>query len=148
MTNFPKYLTTTARYLLGAGFLTFGLNGFVHFMPTPPVPAAAGEFLGALGAAGYMFPLIKGTEVAAGVLLLANRFVPLALLLLAPVLVNIVAFHLFLAPAGSGLGLGLLTLELVLAWAYRDAWRPLFATGPVAVEPRRPAVLRSQAAGA
>jgi hypothetical protein len=118
-------LPTIARSLLGAGFFVFGLNGFLHFLPTPPLPAAAGSFLGALVATGYMFPLIKGTEVLAGALLLGNRFAPLALALLAPVLVNIVAFHAVLAPAGLALPLVLLAAELYLAYVYRTAFAPM-----------------------
>jgi hypothetical protein len=72
-----------------------------------------------------MFPLIKGTEVAAGLLLIANRYVPLALAVLAPVLVNIIAFHAFLAPAGLVLPLVLLGLELYLARSYRHAFAPM-----------------------
>jgi hypothetical protein len=83
------------------------------------------SFGGALFATGYMFPLIKGTEVVAALLLLSNRFVPLALALLAPIVVNIVAFHLFLAPAGSAPALLMLATELVLAWSYRDAFAPM-----------------------
>jgi uncharacterized membrane protein YphA (DoxX/SURF4 family) len=90
---------TAARIVLGGGFVVFGLNGFLNFMPMPPHPGPAGEFLGALGASGYMFPLIKGIELVTGLLLLAGRYVPLALTLLAPVMVNILAFHLFLEPS-------------------------------------------------
>src|SRR5262245_14008901 len=93
-------LPLAARVVLGLIFTVFGLNGFLHFLPQPPSTPAAMAFGGALAATGYMFPLIKGTEVLAGVLLLSGRYVPLALTLLAPVVVNIVAFHLFLAPAG------------------------------------------------
>jgi hypothetical protein len=117
--------TRIARYLLGAGFTLFGLNGFLHFLPQPPAPAAAMSFGAALAATGYMFPLIKGTEVIAGLLLLSNRYVTLALALLAPVLVNIVAFHAFLAPAGLALPVVLLALELYLAWSYREAYLPM-----------------------
>lgn len=84
-------------------------------------------FGGALVQTGYMFPLIKGTEVIAGTLLLANRFVPLALAVLAPVLINIAAFHAFLATQGSAVALALLALELYLAWAYRRAFAPMLA---------------------
>lgn len=119
--------STVSRVVLGAGFFVFGLNGFLHFAPMPPLPERAGSFLGALVATGYMFPLIKGTEVAAGALLLANRWVPLALALLAPVLVNIVAFHVALAPAGVALPLVLLAAELATAWAYRGAFAPMLA---------------------
>lgn len=115
-------LVAAARIGLGLVFFVFGLNGLLHFLPQPPLPADAGSFLGALVATGYMLPLIKGTEIAAGLLLLANRFVPLALLLLAPVVVNIVAFHLVLAPPNPVTALVLL-LEAGLAWAYRDSFR-------------------------
>jgi len=79
----------------------------------------------ALFASGYFFPLLKGTEIVAGVLLLGNRFVPLALTLLAPVLVNIVAFHAFLAPVGLPIPIVLAAGELYLAWSYRDAFAPM-----------------------
>jgi hypothetical protein len=127
MNGINRIVPHAARLALGAALTVFGLNGFFHFIPLGEYPPDAAAFLGALGATGYMFPLIKGTEVVVGVLLLANRFVPLALTLVAPVLVNIVAFHLALAPAGSGLGLALLALELYLAWSYRSAFRSILA---------------------
>jgi hypothetical protein len=111
-----------SRVVLGLIFFIFGLNGFFAFLPQPPMPEAAGAFAGALAATGYMFPLLKSVEVASGILLLANRYVPLALVLLAPVVVNIVGFHLFLAPP-NGVTALVLGLELVLAWAYRDHFR-------------------------
>ncbi len=118
-------LSSAARYIQGGAFLLFGLNGFFHFLPQPPAPPAAGAFAGALFATGYMFPLIKGTEVVVGALLLSNRFVPLALALIAPIVVNIVAFHAFLAPAGLAVPIVLLATELYLAWSYRDAFAPM-----------------------
>ncbi|HKP61824.1 MAG TPA: DoxX family protein [Polyangiales bacterium] len=120
-----RNLVPIVRYLLGFGFVLFGLNGFLHFLPQPPAPAAAMSFAGALFATGYMFPLIKSIEIAAGLLLLSNRWVPLALTLLAPLLVNIVAFHLFLAPAGLAIPILFLAAELYLAWSYRDAYVPM-----------------------
>jgi uncharacterized membrane protein YphA (DoxX/SURF4 family) len=130
-----------ARIVLGLVFFVFGLNGFLHFLPQPPMSGPPAEFFGALFATGYMLPLIKGTEVVAGVLLLAGRYVPLALTLLAPVIVNILGFHLFLAPSGIGLPLVVLALEVVLAWSYRSAFRPLLrarvapdASGDAAIE--------------
>ena len=74
---------------------------------------------------GYLFPLVKGTEVLVGALLLLNRFVPLALALIAPVIVNIVAVHVLLAPSGAVISIVILALELYLAWAYRSAFRPM-----------------------
>ncbi len=114
-----------ARSLFGLTFLVFGLNGFLNFLPQPPLPAEAGSFIGGLVSAKYLFPLLKGTEVVAGALLLSGRFVPLALTLLAPIIVNIVGFHVALAPS-PGMVVFLLGTELYLAWAYRDAFRPLF----------------------
>ena len=95
-----RYANLIVNGLIGLVFVVFGLNGFLHFIPQPSHPGPAGAFLGALAASGYLFPLVKGTELVTGLLLLAGRYVPLALTVLAPVVVNIVAFHLFLAPAG------------------------------------------------
>jgi putative oxidoreductase len=121
----PRHLVTAARLLVGLTFLVFGLNGFIHFMAPPQVPATAGMFLGALGAARYVFPLLCSVELLAGMLLLSNRFVPLALVLLAPLVVNIAAFHLVLAPV-SAPGLLVLLGELYLAWEYRGSFACVF----------------------
>ena len=122
-----------ARYVQGGAFFIFGLNGFLHFIPQPAPPAAAQALLGAFAASGYMFPLIKGTEVIAGLLLLSGRFVPLSLALIAPVVVNILLYHLFLAPAGLAVPLILLATELYLAWSYRHVFAPMLQP---AVQPR------------
>ncbi len=125
----PRHLATAARILLGLVFFVCGLDGFLHFLPQPTEPPSEGAMALAMALfkSGYMFPLIKGTEVAAGALLLANRFVPLALVIIAPVIVNIFAFHAFLAPSGLVLASVLVALELALAWSHRAAYRPLLA---------------------
>jgi uncharacterized membrane protein YphA (DoxX/SURF4 family) len=122
-----RYAFAVARVLMGLGFCVFGLNGFFHFIPEPktPMPAGAADFAGALFKTGYMFQLICGTQLLSGILLLINRFVPLALILLMPVLVNIIAFHIFLQPAGMAPGAILMVLELFLAWGYRAAYCPI-----------------------
>ena len=120
-----KTATLIARVLLGLIFVVFGLNGFLHFIQQPEMPQAAIAFFGGLAAAGYMLPLLFGTQVVGGALLLVGM-VPLGLLLLAPVIVNIVGFHLFVAPDGLGVALVVAALETFLAWAHRDAFRPLF----------------------
>src|SRR5262245_50252873 len=107
-------LPTAARILLGSIFVIFGLNGFFHFLPPPPAPPPAQAFMGALAATGYFFPLLKATEVTAGALLLAG-FVPIALTLLAPIIVNIVAFHAFLAPGNYAIVGLVLACEIYLA---------------------------------
>jgi hypothetical protein len=110
-------------------FFVFGLNGFFHFIPQPktPMPEGASLLIGALMQTDYMRRLIFVTQATAGALLLLNRFVPLALALIAPVVVNIVAFHLFLAPAGIPMAALVLVLEIYLAWAYRRAYRAMLA---------------------
>ncbi len=118
-----RRIVPVVRILLGLLFFVFGLNGFLNFMPAPPMTGPAADFAGALAATGYMFPLIKGIEVVAGALLLIGRFVPLALLLLAPIVVNIVGFHLFLTPGEAGMSLVIAALTAFLGWAYRDSFR-------------------------
>lgn len=122
-----RFAPATARCLLGGMFFVFGLNGFLNFIPPPtePMPAGAVSFSVALMNSGYMFQFIKGTEVLAGLLLLCNRFVPLALVILAPIVLNILAFHLWLLPSGTGLSFAILALQLYLAWAHRRAIAPL-----------------------
>lgn len=120
-------LDTGARIILGLVFFVFGLNGFFHFLPQPPMPDRAASFIGALMSAGYLFPLLKAVEVVAGAMLLAGVFVPFALTLLAPIILNIAGFHLFVAPGGLGIVGLVLTAELFLACRHREAFAPLFA---------------------
>lgn len=122
-----RHAVTAARVLTGLMFFVFGLNGFLNFIPPPstPLPAGAMAFATALVQTGYMMPLIAGTQLVVGALLLINRFVPLALVLIAPFIVNSIAFHLFLEPSGRPMAGIVLALELFLAWSYRAAYRPL-----------------------
>jgi len=125
MTRTQYKAKTAARLALGAIFTVFGLNGFLHFIPQPPPSGLVAVFVGGLGASGYFFPLLKGTEVLVGLALLSNRFVPLALTVLAPIVVNIVAFHAFLAPAGIALPLVIVALGLYLAYTERAVFAPV-----------------------
>jgi uncharacterized membrane protein YphA (DoxX/SURF4 family) len=120
-----KHAPTAARLFLGLVFTVFGLNFFLHFLPTPASPPRAAAFAGALFASGYLFPLLKATEVVAGLLLLGGFFVPLALAVLAPIVINIVGFHLFLAPSGLPVPLAVVAAEIFLAWSYRAAFAPM-----------------------
>jgi uncharacterized membrane protein YphA (DoxX/SURF4 family) len=124
-----RHLTTAARLLFGLMFFVFGLNGFLNFIPQPstPLPEGAIAFAGALMKTGYMMPLISVTQTIVGALLLINRFVPLALALIAPFIVNSVLFHLFLEPSGRAMAGVVLGFEIYLAWAYRKAFAPMLA---------------------
>src|SRR5688500_7705102 len=116
MSRIPMVL----RILLGLAFTVFGLNHFLGFLPPQdPPPAEAAAFLGAFASSKFL-GLVKAIEIAVGLLLLSNRFVPLALTLLAPLLVGMAFFHAVLAPAGLVLVLGFIAIELALAWSYRD----------------------------
>ena len=141
------HLTTALRLLLGLGFLGFGLNFFFPFLPPPPgaPPPEAMAFIGAF-ASSKLLTLVKLFEVGAALLLLSNRFVPLALALLAPILVGVVFFHATLMPAGIQIPLGLLALELSLAWAYRDAFASMLRpkVAPARRQPSASALLRER----
>lgn len=123
-----KHLPTIARYLLGLIFFVFGLNGFLQFLPQPEMGAEAGAFMGALASTGYFFPLLKIVETVAGLLLLTNRYVTLALAMLAPVTVNIVAFHTFLDPAGLPVGALAFLLNVYLLFAYKKYYDPMLTS--------------------
>jgi hypothetical protein len=94
-----KIAAMIARYLLGLVFFVFGLNGFLHFINGPMPTGLAGQFAGAMQQAHYM-PIVSGLQVIGGVLMLVNRYVPLGLVLLGPVIVNIFLFHLLMDTKG------------------------------------------------
>lgn len=121
-----------ARILLGLIFFVFGLNGFLHFIPIePPAVAEAQAYMGGLAGSGYFFPLLKITETVSGALLLAGIYVPLALILLAPIVVNIALYHFSIDPATQGLVMAvlLLALEIFLAWSYQGSFRGVLERG-------------------
>ena len=115
-----KVATMIARDLLGIEFLVFGLNAFLHFLPMGPAPSGpAGQFVGALISTHYM-SVVSALQILAGVLLLAGWYVPLALTVLGPIIVNILLFHLLMAPAGLPLALLVVVLWTLTAYAYRS----------------------------
>jgi hypothetical protein len=121
-----KIAGAIARILLGLLFLIFGLNGFFHFIPQPPPTGLAGQYLGSLFVSHYLVVVFL-LQIIGGLLLLANQFVPLALVLLGPVVVNILLFHLYLAPEGLPLGLVPVVLWLVVFAGVRRAFAGVFA---------------------
>jgi len=109
-----KITSVIARFLLGLIFLVFGLNGFFHFIPMPQPTGVAGQFMGALFVSHYL-NVVFALQLIGAVLLLINRYVPLALTILAAVIFNILLFHLLMAPSGLPLAI-LATLLWVLAF--------------------------------
>jgi hypothetical protein len=122
-----RFLPPIARILMGLVFFAAGLMGLIMHPQAKDMPEGAMALLGAFMNSGYMMTLISGTEALVGLLLLINCFVPLALALIAPVIVNIICFHIFLAPKTIAPGIVVLVLEIYLAWTYRRAYAPMLA---------------------
>ena len=123
-----RYAIAIGRTLFGLLFLGVGLMGFIHpQQPPPDMAPKAKAFVDALQQSGYMLPLIQGTQVLVGLLLVINRFVPLALAIIAPFMVNSLAFHFCAEPMGRVPSLIITAWLLALAWAYRGAYRPMLA---------------------
>jgi hypothetical protein len=120
-----RIASVIARYLAGVIFLVMGLNGFLHFIPMPPPAGVAGQFMGALYVSHYLW-VIFAFQVLGGLLLLVNRYVPLAVALLAPVLVNILTFHVLMAPAGLPMALFVAILWTAIFIQVRPAFSGLF----------------------
>src|SRR6202049_4565140 len=120
-----RIASVIARYLAGVIFLVMGLNGFLNFIPLPPPGGVAGQFMGALYVSHYLW-VIFAFQVIAGVLLLVNRYVPLAVGVLAPVIVNILSFHALMAPSGLPLALLVAVLWAVIVVDVRPAFTGLF----------------------
>lgn len=121
-----KIAVLIARILLGLIFVVFGLNGFLHFIPSTPPPGAAGQFAGLLFTTHY-YVVIFALQFIGGVLLLAGRYVPLALVILGPIIVNILLFHATMAPAGIGPGLLTAVLWIIVFIGVRRAFDGVFA---------------------
>jgi putative oxidoreductase len=142
-----KIITHITRFLLGLIILVFGLNGFLHFIPMPPPSGVAGQFLGAMFVSKYLLA-VCGLQVIAGALLLINRYLPLALTILGPIIVNLLLFHGLMNPAGIGLAIFVTILWGVVFVSVRSAFAGIFQarfdlkTAPA----RRPVGISSAAA--
>jgi hypothetical protein len=125
-----KTLFLISRVLLGLIFTVFGLNGLIAFFNVPPHPGVAGQLMGAMNELGFLVPVFA-LQFAAGGLLLANRFVPLALALLAPIIVNILLFHVLMDGLhGLGIPAVLVTLWAIVLYPERSAFAGLFSRLP------------------
>jgi putative oxidoreductase len=122
-----RIVTLIARVLLGLVFVVFGLNGFLHFIPMGPLPTGlAGQFIGALAQSNY-FSVVAALQILGGLLLFVNRFAALGLVILGPVIVNILLYHLLLHRAGIGMAIIVTILWFVVFYAYRSRFAGLFA---------------------
>jgi uncharacterized membrane protein YphA (DoxX/SURF4 family) len=116
-----------ARLLLGLIFVVFGLNAFLQFIPMGPPPTGlAGQFIGALFQSHYLW-VVAVLQIAGGALLLVNRYVALGLVLLGPVIVNILLYHLLLNPVGMGMAVLVTALWFIVFYAHREAFAGIFA---------------------
>src|SRR5438270_10372331 len=116
-----KITAAVARVLLGLIFLVFGLNGFLHFLPNPPLTGTAGQFVGALFVSHYL-AVVFLLQLGSAILLLINRYVPLALTVLAPIIVNILLIHILMAPSGLPLAIVVTVLWILVFLSVRSAF--------------------------
>lgn len=113
------------RILFGLILVIFGSNKFLHFMPIPPMPEAAGAFMGALVDSGYLMTLVALVEIVAGVSILINKYKTLALVILLPVILNAFLFHLFLDLSGIAGSAVALMMKMFLMYANKESYRSL-----------------------
>ena len=121
-----KHITLGLQIVLGLIYFVFGLNGFFHFIPVPPMPEPAMNFIMALFGTPYFIYILKPAEILCGLMLLVGRSVPFALVVLAPITLNIFLFHLFLAPEGMALPIVMLAAHVLLMYAYWNRFKSLF----------------------
>ncbi|GGM89613.1 hypothetical protein GCM10011609_28110 [Lentzea pudingi] len=142
MTRTFKYINVVLHVLFGALFAFSGVFG-IGSQSTDGMAVEAVDFATALSESGFVMPVIKVVELVAGIMLLVNRFVPVALALSAPLVVGIFGFHLLLEPSGAVIAVVLAAVEIYLAWVYRNAFAPTLR--PTA-SPRTPSWLLFRAA--
>lgn len=118
------------RILLGLMFFVFGLNGILHFIPAPPMPDNDASRMAAILMRSHWMTFVALLQVIGGLLLLVGRYVPLALVILGPIIVNILLYHFLLDRHGVAAGLVAAVLEVFLIWVYRRSFRGLFDAAP------------------
>lgn len=114
------------RILLGIILVVFGSNKFLHFIPMPPPTGSAGDFINTLGASGYFFPMLGIVEVWIGMMLLCKQWVPFGIILLAPITLNILFYHVCFSVPGVWIALLVLILNVILIYKHWKLYRPLF----------------------
>ena len=118
-----------SRTLLGLTFIVFGINGLFDLVMLPMPEIEGYRFIKAIEETGYIFPFLSVLQIVCGMLLFIERYVILAITLLAPVVLNILAFHIILAPSGLPIAFIVAATELSLLWHYRKAYGNLFFGG-------------------
>ncbi len=119
-----RYLNLILTAVFGAFWLIFGTNGFLHFFSPPQPSGAAADFMQALDNAGYVMPLVYATQIATGLMLLTRYFIPLGLLLLAPIVANILLYDVFLNQGGLVIGIVIGLIYAFLLFANRKHFLP------------------------
>jgi len=121
-----KIAMVIVRTLIGLLFIVSSLIYFLNLVQPPEMTGAMKTFNEGLAASGYFFTLLKVTELVCGILFVIGRFVPLALVILAPVVVNILMVHVFLERSGLPIAIVLVLAFMFLGWYYRENFRGLF----------------------
>tara|TARA_R110000782_G_scaffold104737_3_gene192527 strand:- start:224 stop:613 length:390 start_codon:yes stop_codon:yes gene_type:complete len=116
--------------IYGLFLLIFGLNGFLNFFPLPEMTEEAGTFAGSLAQTGYIFPIVGALQIIVGILLIVNKFSPLTLIVIFPIMLNAFLLHLFLDPAGMAGSLVAIILNVFLFIAHRESYKNLFQMNP------------------
>lgn len=119
--------TKIVRILLGLILIAFGANKLYPVIPLPQPPEDAASFMGSLAATGYVLPVIAVFEIVIGLLLLFKKWVALALIMLVPLSLNILLFHLFLDVPSIGLALLVVIMNGILLYKHKQKYRPLLA---------------------
>src|ERR1700712_922277 len=122
-----KTTTLICRVLLGALYLIFGLDYFLHFIPYQPLHTGkAGAFIAGLKGTGYFYPMQKVIQITGVISLIINRYAPFSAVVLFPISLNVLLFHTFLVPSGWLMGVTLVVPNLLLGYAYRKYYSGMF----------------------
>ncbi|MGJ8665307.1 MAG: DoxX protein [Patiriisocius sp.] len=118
--------TTILRTILGLALLVFGANKFYPFIPIFDMAPAAANFMDSLQSSGYVLSVVATLEIIIGLMLIFKKFVPFALILLAPIALNILLFHIFLDVSGILVAILIVGINAILIYKYWKSYRPLF----------------------
>jgi len=120
-----KIAVMIIRVLMGLLFLFASLTFFLNLIPPPELTGATKTFMEGLDAVGYLLPLVKAIELLCAIAFITGRYIPLAVVLISPIIVNIFLFHTLIDQAGFAVGLFLVLANGFLAYAYWNKFRPI-----------------------